>query len=80
MPVLAQLDEDVNANGFLLGMIADKAGVAVDDVLDFDMSLYDTTPAALVGANSDFLTSGRLDDLSMCMPLLPPCWRPNHQK
>lgn len=65
MPVLAQLKKDVDANGYLLRMVADKAGVEVDDVLDFDMSLYDTTPAALVGAHGDFLTSGRLDDLSM---------------
>lgn len=65
MPVLAQLGKDVNANGYLLKMVADRAGVDVGDILDFDMSLYDTTPAALVGANGDFLTSGRLDDLSM---------------
>lgn len=65
MPVLAQLKNDVNANGYLLKMVADKACVDVNDILDFDMSLYDTTPAVLVGANNDFLTSGRLDDLSM---------------
>lgn len=65
MPVLAQLKNDVNANGYLLKMVADKACVDVSDILDFDMSLYDTTPAVLVGANNDFLTSGRLDDLSM---------------
>lgn len=65
MPVLAQLKNDVNANGYLLKMLADKACVDIGDILDFDMSLYDTTPADLVGANGDFLTSGRLDDLSM---------------
>lgn len=65
MPMLAQLKNDVNANGYLLKMVADKACVDVNDILDFDMSLYDTTPAVLVGANNDFLTSGRLDDLSM---------------
>lgn len=65
MPVLTQLNKDVNADGLLLKMVAEEAGVAVEDVLDFDLSLYDTTPATLVGADDDFLTSGRLDDLSM---------------
>ncbi len=65
MPVLAQIDKDVNYKGYLLSMVADKLGVATDDVLDFDLSLYDTTPAALVGANEELITSGRLDDLSM---------------
>lgn len=35
------------------------------DILDYDLSLFDTTPACLVGADNDFITSGRIDDLSM---------------
>lgn len=65
MPVLAQLKDSVSADGYLLRMVADKAGVNVDSIIDFDLSLYDTTPAILVGADSGFITSGRLDDLSM---------------
>ncbi|MDE5800960.1 MAG: M18 family aminopeptidase, partial [Paramuribaculum sp.] len=29
------------------------------------LSLYDTTPACLLGLNNEFITSGRIDDLSM---------------
>ncbi|MBR4722912.1 MAG: M18 family aminopeptidase, partial [Muribaculaceae bacterium] len=35
------------------------------DILDFDLTLYDTTPACTVGLHDEFITSGRLDDLSM---------------
>ncbi|WP_303435116.1 hypothetical protein [uncultured Duncaniella sp.] len=45
--------------------MAEALGCKVDDILDFDLSLYDTTPACLVGMNDEFVTSGRLDDLSM---------------
>lgn len=65
LPVLAMISEKAEANGYLLDMLADQLGVDKADILDFDMSLYDTTPACLVGANDEFVTSGRLDDLSM---------------
>ncbi len=65
LPVLALINDTAERNNYLLNLIADQLGVDTDDILDFDMSLYDTTPACLVGANDEFITSGRLDDLSM---------------
>ena len=35
-------------------------------VLDFELSLYDTQPAALVGLEKEFLASARLDNLLSC--------------
>ncbi len=49
----------------LLRCVAEAVGCAMEDILDFDLSLFDTTPACLVGLDGEFLTSGRLDDLSM---------------
>lgn len=65
MPVLAHVNETVSSDAYLINMVAEKAGVDPRSIIDFDLSLYDTTPATLVGANREFLTSGRLDDLSM---------------
>ncbi len=65
LPVLAQYVDDAWRDNYLLELVADELGVGCDEILDFDLSLYDTTPACLVGANDEFLTSGRLDDLSM---------------
>ena len=36
------------------------------EVTDFELSLYDTQPAAQVGLNGDFLASARLDNLLSC--------------
>ena len=36
-----------------------------EDILDFDLYLYDTTPAGRVGLHGELIQSGRLDDLSM---------------
>lgn len=65
LPVVGRLPEGENAGGWLRRTIAAKLGVDADDILDFDMSLYDTTPATTIGAFGDFICSGRVDDLSM---------------
>lgn len=39
-------------------------------VLDFELSLYDTQPAALVGLQQEFISSARLDNLLSCFTAL----------
>lgn len=51
--------------GLIRRLAAEKLGVEPDEVLDYDLSLYDTTPACLLGLNNEFITGGRLDDLTM---------------
>ncbi|MDE6653177.1 MAG: M18 family aminopeptidase [Muribaculaceae bacterium] len=65
MPVIAILNQQAEAKDFVLNLIGDELNVEIDQILDFDLSLYDTTPACFLGANDEFITSGRLDDLSM---------------
>jgi aspartyl aminopeptidase len=65
LPVVGRLPEGEEPKGWLKRLVANKLGVKVEDILDFDLSIYDTTPACTVGAFGDFITSGRLDDLSM---------------
>ena len=65
LPVIAIVKNVAEKDNMLLRLIADALGQKVEDILDFDLSLYDTTPACLVGINDEFITSGRLDDLSM---------------
>ena len=63
LPVLAaQMDKSAPV---LLPLIAAEIGCDTADILDFDLYLYDTTPATRVGLNGEFINGGRLDDLSM---------------
>jgi len=50
----------------LLKLIASKLGIDVKDIADFELNLFDTQPAALGGIQSEFLYSGRLDNLATC--------------
>ncbi|MBD5202556.1 MAG: M18 family aminopeptidase [Bacteroides sp.] len=65
LPVIALIKDATEKDDLLLNLVAEEAGVDKSDILDFDLSLYDTTPACRLGLNDEFITSGRLDDLSM---------------
>ena len=59
-------DERGAVSGSILkGLISEELGVKAEDILDFDLYLYDTTPAQCVGLHGELIQSGRLDDLSM---------------
>ncbi len=45
---------------------AQHPSLVIDKVLDFEISLYDTQPPALIGLQGDFLASARLDNLLSC--------------
>jgi len=45
---------------------ASQPELAVSQVLDYEISLYDTQPPALVGLEQDFIASARLDNLLSC--------------
>lgn len=65
LPVIAIVNEALEADNLLLRLISEETGVEMGQIIDFDLSLYDTTPACLLGVHNEFLTSGRIDDLSM---------------
>ena len=65
IPVLGILTDQLERDQLLTRLIASELDVNPADILDFDLYLYDTTPACTFGLNNEFISSGRLDDLSM---------------
>lgn len=66
MPMLVQAVSDaLPSAGALKIMLADKIGVGVDDILDFDLNLYDTEKGTIFGIDNSMVLSPKLDDLSM---------------
>ncbi|MDP2309554.1 MAG: M18 family aminopeptidase, partial [Pseudomonadota bacterium] len=65
LPALFALSEDKAAEP-LRELLAVAAGVAIADVLTWDLALYDLTPAVISGVNGEFLHSARLDNLASC--------------
>ncbi|TAQ83574.1 hypothetical protein B7494_g8110 [Chlorociboria aeruginascens] len=50
---------------YVVQIIAEHAGVAVKDVEDFEMVLYDTQKSCIGGINNELIFSARLDNLGM---------------
>lgn len=65
MPIIAKFNDDMQRNNLLLNMVAQELKVTIEDIIDFDLMLYDTEKACLFGVNNEFISCGRLDDLSM---------------
>lgn len=81
LPILGIISNELEKGHLLMNVILEELngsrlagnGKALDvkeikqtDILDFDLYLADATPACTFGAHDEFISSGRLDDLSMC--------------
>lgn len=69
-PVIGYFDSSdirmaVQGKGIILPLIAEHCNVNVQDILDYEISLYPCEKATLVGVDNEYITSGRIDDLSM---------------
>lgn len=65
LPLTAILSEQAEADGYLLNLVASELKIAPKEILDFDLTLYDTTPACLFGPKEEFISASRIDDLEM---------------
>ena len=66
LPLMAAaVTEEMKKDGVLLSLISEELNVSIPDILDFDLYLYDTTPPCTFGLEQEFISAGRLDDLSM---------------
>ncbi|AYD40775.1 M18 family aminopeptidase [Clostridium fermenticellae] len=65
LPLLALADEKFKDTNYLTKIISDELSISQDDILDFDLFLYEFEKGTTLGAGNEFISSGRLDDLSM---------------
>lgn len=70
LPILGIINDELEKGNLLMNIILEELNkqqtVAREDILDFDLYLADVTPACTFGAHNELISSGRLDDLSMC--------------
>ncbi len=70
LPLLGLINDELEQGNLLMNVIIEELSkqrpVSHEDILDFDLYLADTQPACTFGVHDEFISSGRLDDLSMC--------------
>ncbi|APM37444.1 M18 family aminopeptidase [Clostridium kluyveri] len=65
LPLLTLVNNNSKNKHCLIEIICEELSIAKEDILDFDLFLYEFGKGTIMGANREFISSGRLDDLSM---------------
>lgn len=65
LPIIGIVNDTFEKDNFILDMISKELGINKNDILDFDLLLYNCQKAETVGTNGELFMSGRIDDLSM---------------
>lgn len=65
LPILGIINNEFEKGNLLVNLICEELNIEQKDILDFDLYLADTAPACTFGIHNEFISSGRLDDLSM---------------
>ena len=66
LPIFGIVKDQLEKGNMLINLICEELKINKNDILDFDLYLADATPACTFGIHNEFISSGRLDDLSMC--------------
>ena len=66
LPIFGIVKDKLEKGNMLINLICEELKINKNDILDFDLYLADATPACTFGIHNEFISSGRLDDLSMC--------------
>ena len=65
LPILGIVNNGLERGNLLMNVVTEQLGINASDILDFDLYLFDTTPACHAGVHDEFISAGRIDDLSM---------------
>lgn len=65
LPLLSVINEELEKENFLLKLIAENIDVVEEDIMDFELFLYNTEKGSLIGIDEEFISIGKLDDLAM---------------
>ena len=65
LPILTVIGEEFKKDKYLINIVAENIGIDADDIMELDLFLYNTEKGSLIGANEEFISIGKLDNLAM---------------
>ena len=65
LPLLGLVNEQFEKDNYLVKLLADELNVDHQDIMGFELSLYEYEKGSLVGMNEEFISCGGLDDMWM---------------
>ena len=64
LPVISLINKNFEREGYLERIILKKTEIKKEDIIDFDLYLYATEKGCLLGANEEFMSSPKIDNLA----------------
>lgn len=65
LPLVGLINEQLEKDNYMVKLLASELEVEVEEIIDFDIFLYEYEKGCFTGANGEFISTGRLDNLSM---------------
>lgn len=65
LPLVGLINEQLEKDNYMVKLLASELEVEVEEIIDFDIFLYEYEKGCFTGANEEFISTGRLDNLSM---------------
>lgn len=65
IPLLAMVNNILERDNILVNTIAKEFNISCEEILDFDLFLYEYNKGNIIGLNNEFISSSRIDDLEM---------------
>lgn len=65
LPLVGLINEQLEKDNYMVKLLASELNVEIEEIIDFDIFLYEYEKGCFTGANGEFISTGRLDNLSM---------------
>ena len=65
LPLLGLINDKLEKEDYLMNILAEELQVNKEDILNFELGLYEYEKGSLIGMNEELIASGRFDDLWM---------------
>lgn len=70
LPIIGLFEETMNRDDYFLELLAAELAVAKEEILDFDLYVYNAEEGCFLGSHEEMISAPRLDNLTSCYALL----------
>lgn len=65
LPLLSMKEDDMEKEDYLPALLEEETGIEKGNIVDYELYLYEYQKGILTGKKQEFISAGRIDDLSM---------------
>lgn len=65
LPLLGLINDRLEKEDYLIKLLSEELNVNKEDIIHFDLGLYEYEKGSLIGMNEELISSGRFDDMWM---------------